>query len=432
MRQIICSVAVLISLCSAVVAQNSLTAEIDRREKEVASKVVAWRRDFHEHPELGNRELRTSKIVADHLRNLGMEVRTGVAHTGVVGVLRGGSPGKVVALRADMDALPVTERTGLPFASRVKSTYNGQEVGVMHACAHDAHMAILMGVAEILAVMKDRLPGTVKFLFQPAEEGAPAGEEGGAALMIKEGSFDNPKPDAVFGLHVMGIAGNIGGITYRPGAAMAGSDVLRIAVKGTQTHGAIPWKGIDPIVVASQIVLGLQTITSRQLNVTKEPAVITIGRIEGGVRNNIIPDDVLLEGTIRSFSPEAQADIHRRIRRTAEAIAASAGAEARVEITQQCPVVFNDPVLTESMLPTLRRVAGADRVSVQDPMTGSEDFSLFAQKAPGLFVFLGSNRLGVDAAAAPVNHSPLYDVDEGVLPLGVRALAGLAVDYLTR
>jgi amidohydrolase len=431
MRQVICAVTIFIVSSSALVAQSPLTAEIDRREKLVESKVVEWRRDIHEHPELGNREFRTSKNVADHLRSLGIEVRTDVAHTGVVGVLRGGKPGKVVALRADMDALPVTEQTRLPFASRVKTTYNGQEVGVMHACGHDAHVAILMGVAEILAGMKDELPGTIKFLFQPAEEGAPSGEEGGAALMIKEGAFDNPKPDVVFGLHVIG-SGNVGSITYRSGGAMASSDKMRIAVKGIQTHGATPWSGIDPIVVASQIVLGLQTIVSRQVDVTKEPSVITIGSIHGGVRFNIIPDDVLLEGTIRTFSLKVQDDIHRRVRRTAEAIAASAGAEAKVEITKQNPVVFNDPALTERMLSTLRRVAGADKVSVNAPMTASEDFSFFAQRAPGLFIFLGSTKLGVETASAPVNHSPLYDVDEGVLPLGVRALANLAVDYLTQ
>jgi amidohydrolase len=423
--------AILNLLSSTLIAQSPLSMEIDRRQKLVEAKVVTWRRDIHAHPELGNREFRTAKIVAEHLRSLGIEVQTGVAHTGVVGVLRGGRPGKVVALRADMDALPVTEQTNLPFASKVRTTYNGQEVGVMHACGHDAHAAILMGVAEILAGMKEQLPGTIKFLFQPAEEGAPAGEEGGAELMIKEGAFDHPKPDVVFGLHVMG-GGNVGNIAYRPAAAMASADILRITVRGKQTHGSAPWYGIDPVVVASQIILGLQTIASRQINVTKETSVITIGSIHGGIRFNIIPDDVLLEGTIRTFSSEVQDDIHRRIRRTAEAIAASAGAEAKVEITGQCPVVYNDPALAQRMLPTLRRVAGAERVSVWVPMTGAEDFSFFAQQAPGLFIWLGSTKLGVDPATAPINHSPLYEVDEGVLPLGVRALANLAVDYLTQ
>ncbi len=431
MRYTVCALFLLILLSNAIGAQSPLPAEIDRREKQIASKVVAWRRDIHEHPELGNRETRTAKIVADHLKGLGIEVRAGVAHTGVVGVLRGGRPGKVVALRADMDGLPVTEQVNLPFASKVKATYNGQDVGVMHACGHDNHVAILMGVAEILAGMKEQLPGTVKFIFQPAEEGAPNGEEGGAALMVKEGAFDNPKPDAVFGLHVWG-AGTVGHIGYRSGGMMASSDLLRIIVKGKQTHGAAPWAGVDPIVVSSQIILGLQTIASRQLNVTKTPSIITIGTIHGGVRFNIIPDEVQLDGTIRTFSPEVQEDLHRRIKLTAESIAASAGATANVAITRQYPVTINDPALTEAMLSTLRRVAGADMVSEQPLVTAAEDFSFFAQKAPGLYIFLGSTRKGVDATTAPANHSPLYEVDEGVLPLGVRALANLATDFLSR
>ncbi len=431
MKRAVCVIFLLTLLGSGTGAQNSLPVEIDRREKLVAGKVVTWRRDFHEHPELGNRETRTAKIVADHLRGLGIEVRAGIAHTGVVGVLRGGRPGKVVALRADMDGLPVTEQVALPFASKVKATYNGQEVGVMHACGHDNHVAILMGVAEILAGMKDQLPGTVKFLFQPAEEGAPSGEEGGAQLMIKEGAFDNPKPDAVFGLHVWG-AGNVGHISYRSGALMAGSDLLRITVRGKQTHGAAPWAGVDPIVVSSQIVLALQTIASRQLDVTKAPSILTIGSIHGGIRFNIIPDEVQLDGTIRTFNPDIQEDLHRRIRLTAESIAASAGATANVVITRQYPVTINDPGLTNTMLSTLRRVAGADMVSEQSVVTVSEDFSFFAQRTPGLFIFLGSNRKGVNPATAPANHSPLFDVDEGVLPLGVRALANLAIDFLTQ
>src|SRR5688572_6118532 len=299
-------------------AQSPLSSQLQARMKAIEPKVVAWRRDIHQHPELGNREVRTAKLVADHLRALGIEVQTGVAQSGVVGLLRGGRPGPVVLLRADMDALPVTERVNLPFASKAKATFNGAEVGVMHACGHDTHVAILMGVAEVLAGMKDQLPGTVKFIFQPAEEGAPSGEEGGAALMVKEGAFDNPKPDAVFGLHVVGAAGSVGQITYRPGALMASSDVLRITVKGKQTHGAAPWSGVDPIVVSSQIVLGLQTIASRQLDITRSPSIITIGSIHGGVRYNIIPDEVRLDGTIRAFSPEVQDDMHRRIELTAE------------------------------------------------------------------------------------------------------------------
>jgi amidohydrolase len=431
MKQLLCALLLVIFCRADAPAQSSTAAEIDRRAQQVAEKVVRWRRDIHEHPELGNRETRTAKIVADHLRSLGFDVRTGVAHTGVVGVLRGSKPGRVVALRADMDGLPVTEQVNVPFASKVKTTYNGQEVGVMHACGHDNHVAILMGVAEVFAGMKDQLPGTVKFLFQPAEEGAPAGEEGGAALMVKEGAFDNPKPDAVFGLHVWG-SGTVGHIGYRSGGTLASSDTLRIVVRGKQTHGAAPWAGVDPIVVASQIVLGLQTIASRQLDVTKTPSIITIGSIHGGVRFNIIPDEVQLDGTIRTFNADVQREMHRRIRQTAESIAASAGATATVVITPQYPVTINDPKLTETMLPTLRRVAGADMVAEQPLVTAAEDFSFFAQRAPGLFVFLGATRKGVDPATAPANHSPFFDVDEGVLPLGVRTLANLAADFLSQ
>ena len=419
-------------LSSSLLSQNSSSSEIDRRAAQIQNKVAGWRHDFHQNPELGNRETRTAKIVADHLQRLGIETHTGVAFTGVVGVLRGGRPGKVVALRADMDALPVTEQVNLPFASKVKTAYNGQEVGVMHACGHDNHVAILMGVAEVLAGMKEQISGTVKFIFQPAEEGAPAGEEGGAELMLKEGAFENPKPDAVFGLHVMGGQGNVGEILYRAGGTLASADQMQITVKGKQTHGAIPWGGVDPIVVASQIVIGLQTIASRQLDVTKTPSIITIGSIRGGVRSNIIPDEVHMEGTIRTFSPETQDEMHRRIRLTAESIAQSAGATATVTITRQYPVTFNNPALTEKMLPTLQRVAGAGNVHAGQQVTAAEDFSFFAQRAPGLFVFLSSNAKGVDPATAPINHSPLYSVDEGVLPLGVRTLANLALDFLAQ
>ena len=322
-----------------------------------------------------------------------MEVRTGVAHTGVVGVLRGGRPGKVVALRADMDALPVTEQVNLPFASKAKTTYNGQEVGVMHACGHDAHTAILMGVAEILAGVKDQLPGAVKFVFQPAEEGAPNGEEGGAALMLKEGAFENPQPDAVFGLHVLS-SGNVGQIMYRPEGTMASADLLRITVKGKQTHGALPWQGVDPIVVGAQIVLGLQTIASRQIDIAQSPSIVTIGIFRGGVRNNIIPDEVQLEGTIRTFSERVQDDLHRRVKRTAESIAASQGATATVEITRQYPVTFNHPALTESMLPTLQRVAGTDKVSMAPPVTARRRFFVLRSKGARNVLFSGIKQSG--------------------------------------
>jgi amidohydrolase len=422
--------AALVSLPASLAAQSGrLGAEIDRRAALVEGKVVAWRRDIHAHPELSNREVRTAQIVAAHLRALGLEVRTGVAHNGVVAVLRGGKPGRVVALRADMDALPVTEEVNVPFASKVRATYNGQDVGVMHACGHDAHVAILMGVAELLAGMRRDLPGTVKFIFQPAEEGVPAGESGGAEMMIAEGALDDPKPGAIFGLHVFPYPA--GEIRYRAGGAMASADALRIVVRGRQTHGAQPWSGIDPIVVASQIVLGLQTITSRQVDITAAPAIVTIGAVHGGVRNNIIPDSVVMIGTIRAFDAAMRRDIWMRVRRTAESVAQSAGAVAAVTIDSGPPVTYNDPTLTEQMTPTLRRVAGADKVGSAEAKTTAEDFSRYQEKIPGLFFFLGITPPGVDPRSAAPNHSPRFFVDEAALPVGVRALAHLAVDYTT-
>ncbi len=409
---------------------QSLDREIDRRAAQVAPQVVAWRRDIHQHPELSNREVRTAGLVADHLRALGLEVRTGVARTGVVGVLRGARPGPVVALRADMDALPVTEEVNLPFASKVRATYNGQEVGVMHACGHDAHTAMLMGTAEVLVGLRDRLPGTVTFLFQPAEEGPPAGEDGGAVLMIREGALENPAPTAIFGLHVLPFAA--GRIRVRAGGIMASADVLRIVVRGRQTHGAQPWRGVDPIVVASQIVLGLQTITSRQIDLTAAPAVVTIGSFQGGLRMNIVPDSVVLLGTIRAFDPAMQRDIHERVRRTAQRIAESAGATAEVVIETPYPATINDSALTERVLPTLRRVAGAAGVEYTPPLTIAEDFSHYQRRIPGVFFFLGITPAGTDPARAAPNHSPRFFVDEAALVVGVRALAYLAVDYLER
>jgi amidohydrolase len=406
---------------------SPLAREIDRRAALLETKAVAWRRDIHQNPELSNRELRTSRLVAEHLRALGIEVRTGVAKTGVVGVLRGGRPGPVVALRADMDALPVAEEVDVPFRSKVRSTYNGQEVGVMHACGHDAHVAILMSVAELLAGMRAQLPGTVKFIFQPAEEGPPPGEEGGAAMMIKEGVLENPKVDAVFGLHVFPY--EVGSIHYRPGPIMASSDRFEIIVRGRQTHGALPWNGVDPVVVASQIVIGLQTITSRQVDLIESPAVVSVGRMNAGVRYNIVPDSTVLEGTIRTFSEEMRASIHQRIKRTAESIAASAGATAEARIFPYVPVTMNDPALTERMVPTLERVAG-DKVAIAKQTTTAEDFSLYEQKVPGLFFFLGIAPKGSDPSKVAPNHSPRFFVDEGALVPGIRAIAHLAVDFL--
>lgn len=407
---------------------NALHEALDTHAAAIEPDVIEWRRDIHANPELSNREFRTAALVADHLRSLGMEVRTEVAHTGVVGFLQGGKPGPIVALRADMDALPVTEMVDLPFASKVRTTYNGMEVGVMHACGHDNHVAILMGVASVLSTMKEDLPGSVKFIFQPAEEGAPAGEEGGADLMLREGAFENPRPEVIFGLHVW--PNRVGEISYLPGPFMASSDAMRIKVTGRQTHGAVPWGGVDPIVVASQIVLGLQTIASRQLDVTATPSIITIGTFHGGVRSNIIPDEVELSGTIRTFLPEVRRDIERRIRHTVEHIATSAGATAEVEIDYGYPVTVNDPELTMQMLPSLERVS--DSVKQTAKITGAEDFSYFANEVPGLFIFLGVAPPDADLATVPRNHSPYFFADEAALLTGVRALASLAVDYMVQ
>jgi amidohydrolase len=416
-------------LVAAMTALSASAATVDQRIDELAKRVepsvIACRRDIHQHPELGNRETRTSKLIADKLKSLGIDVRTPVAHTGVVGTLRGGKPGRTVALRADMDALPVVEQVDVPFKSTVRTTYNGHEVGVMHACGHDAHVAILLGVAEVLSKVRAEIPGTVVFLFQPAEEGAPEGEEGGAELMVKEGALQNV--DAVFGLHVTSRY-PVGEIAWKPGAMMAAVDSFKIKVRGKQTHGAYPWLGVDPIVVASQIVLGLQLIPSRQLDVTLAPSVVTVGAIHGGVRNNIIPDDVEMLGTIRSLDKAMRGDIHARIKRTAEDIAAAAGAKAEVEIAKGYPITYNDPALTEQAVPTLRRLA--EKSEVVNATLGAEDFSFYQQKVPGLFFWLGTRPKNQTAEEAPSNHSPLFYVDESGLGLGVRALAHVAVDYL--
>ncbi|OGT85117.1 MAG: N-acyl-L-amino acid amidohydrolase [Gammaproteobacteria bacterium RIFCSPLOWO2_02_FULL_61_13] len=412
-------------------ANEDLRARINSGAAAVEQKVITWRRDLHAHPELGNRETRTAKLVAKHLKALGMEVTTGVAHTGVVGVLRGGKPGRVVALRADMDALPVTEPEGLPFASKVRTTFNDQDTGVMHACGHDAHVAMLMGAAEILAGMRDELPGTIMFIFQPAEEGAPKGEEGGAELMVKEGVLDGEaKPEAIFGLHVWPV--EPGHIYVRPEGMMAASDRLYITVHGRQTHGSQPWNGVDPITVAAQIITALQTIVSRQVDLTRSPAVISLGSIHGGIRHNIIPDDVALVGTIRTFDKTMQEDIWRRIKTTVEHVALSAGATAEVEIDPHAPVVRNDPALLERMGPALKWAAGEDAVHSLAPVTGGEDFAFYADRIPAVFLFLGINKPGVTQQQAAPNHSPLFYVNEAALIVGVRTLGGLAVDYLSQ
>lgn len=407
---------------------DALRARVDRAAEAVQPKVIAWRRDIHQNPELGNREFRTAGLVAEHLTALGFEVRTKIAHTGVVGILRGGRPGPVVALRADMDALPVTEETDLPFRSTAKAVFNGKETGVMHACGHDLHTAILMGAAEALAAVRKDLPGTVVFLFQPAEEGTPAGEDGGASMMVRQGVLDDPKVEAIFGLHLASVP--VGAAGFRPGGAMASSDGFSILIRGRQTHAAMPWLGIDSIVVAAQVVLGLQTIVSRQMDLTNAPAVISIGQIEGGNRGNIIPDTTRLTGTIRTLDPKMRLEIRTRIKRTAESIAAAAGATAEVSIGSGAPVTFNDPALAARMTGTLQRVSAGSLIANMPPITASEDFAFYQEKIPGLYFFVGAAAKGSDPAKNEPSHSPRYNPDEGVLPIGVRAMAHLALDFL--
>ncbi|WP_439135561.1 amidohydrolase [Pseudomaricurvus sp.] len=418
-----------LGLTTACIGFNSQAGEWSEAAMDVNDKVIAWRRDIHQHPELSNREFRTAKLVADHLKKLGLEVKTEVAHTGVVGILKGGKPGRTVALRADMDALPVTEQVDLPFASKIKTEYRGTEVGVMHACGHDAHTAILMGVAEVLASHRDQLAGTVKFIFQPAEEGAPKGEEGGAELMVKQGVIsDGPKPEAIFGLHVSPFP--TGYIGYRPKGTMAASDEFEIVVKGKQTHGSSPWAGVDPIVVAGQIVNAIQLIPARQLDITQAPAVISTGAINGGIRNNIIPDSVTMIGTIRTFDSAMQDDLHHRLKATASNIAEASGASAEVTVDRGYPVTYNDPSLTQFAVPSLQKVVGTKRLVEINPVMGAEDFSFFQKEIPGVFFMLGVNKAGVGPGEAAMNHSPYFYVNEDALKLGVEALTTLAVDYL--
>lgn len=395
---------------------------------QLEKKVIEWRRDLHQNPELSNREFRTAKVIEKHLTDLGLEVQTGIAHTGVVGLLKGAKPGPVIALRADMDALPVVEKTDVPFKSTAVSEYRGNQVGVMHACGHDLHMAMLMGAAEKLSSMKNEISGSILFIFQPAEEGAPAGEEGGAELMLKEGLFKKYNPEVVFGIHVWS-AGTTGHISYREGPLMASSDRFEITVKGRQTHGSRPWGGVDPIVAAGQIIGSAQTIVSRQVDITKAPAVLSFGIVEGGVRNNIIPDEVYLEGTIRNFDMDNRAQIHENLKTTAEMTAQASGAHAHVHIDEGYPVTINNPELTQKMLPTIKRVAGADKVSISDLVTGAEDFSFYALEVPGLFVFLGITPEGQDPKQAPSNHSPYFYADEDALKTGTELYVNWAVDY---
>jgi amidohydrolase len=417
---------------------NPLWAKIEQLSLEIEAKAVAWRRNIHQHPELGYQEFRTAKFVADHLKNLGMQVRTGVAQTGVVGILRGERDAPVAALRADMDAVTVTEAVDVPFKSKIKTMYMGKEVGVMHACGHDVHTAVLMAVAEVLSKVKDELPGTVKFIFQPAEEitPIPKGERGGgsslfkepgASLMIKEGVLESPRPDAIFALHV-GVSYPVGAILYRSGGILSYVDVLEIIIKGSQTAAGAPWNGIDPFVVASQVILGLQTIVSRQTNLLLGPAVISFGVIQGGHDFGTIPDKVEMVGTIRGFDPKIRKEMHERIQRTTKMIAESAGATAEIKIDKLLPVTFNDPNLTKQMIPTLERVAGKQNLSVLPQGTYGEDFSFYQEKIPGLYFAIGNIPPG--GKIIP-NHSPYYYVDEKAILVGIRAMTNLAVDFLS-
>lgn len=427
MRKLLTGI-VLLNILSHTAAQAPAKPRVDQLVEAVEPKVIAWRRDFHQHPELSNREFRTAEKVAAHLKSLGLEVRTGIAHTGVVGILKGGKPGPVIGLRADMDALPVVERVEVPFKSTAKSTYNGEEVGVMHACGHDTHTAILMGVAEVLAQMRAELAGTVVFVFQPAEEGPPAGEEGGAELMIKQGVLDNPKIEAMFGLHINAQT-PAGQIRYRAGGTMASSDWFFIKVHGKQTHGAAPWHGVDPIVVSSQIIAGLQTIVSRQSNLTEQPVVVTVGKFDAGVRANIIPESAELVGTIRTLDTNMRKSVHERLIRTAEKIAESAGARAEVRIENKTPITFNDPALTQWAQASLTAAAGPGNVQEMKPMTGAEDFGFFGKKVPSFFFFLGGMPKDKKPDETPAHHTPDFYIDESGFSLGVRSFCYLVLDY---
>lgn len=395
---------------------------------QVESKVIEWRHHIHQNPELSNREFKTAEYVAAHLKSLGIEVQTGIAHTGVVGILKGKKSGKVVALRADMDALPVVERNDLPYKSGVTSIFNGQETGVMHACGHDTHVAILMGVAEVLSKNRN-FPGTVKFIFQPAEEGPPPGEEGGAKLMVKEGVLENPKVDAIFGLHI-NSGTHVGKITYKPGGMMAASQRFVINVKGKQAHGSTPWQSVDPIVTSAQIINGLQTLISRESELTEEGAVISVGSIHSGIRFNIIPESLEMIGTIRTLDKDMKELIRKRMQEMVPAIAQAYRAEATVTIQDGADITFNNEALTEKMIPTLERVAGNENVYEINAITGAEDFSYFQNEVPGLFFFLGGTPLDMKESEAPSHHTPSFIVDDASMKLGVKALSNLAVDFL--
>jgi amidohydrolase len=407
-------------------AQSSKTEQLIN---DIEPKVIEWRRYFHEHPELSNREFETAKKIAAHLESLGIEVQTGIAHTGVVGILKGGKPGPVIALRADIDGLPVTERGSLPFASKAKSMYNGLETGVMHACGHDTHIAMMMGTAEVLSKMKKDLKGTVKFIFQPAEEGVPAGEEGGAEMMVKEGVLKNPDVDVIFGLHINAQT-DIGKIKYKPLGTMAAAQRFAIKIHGKQSHGSRPWEGNDPIFIAAQVITGLNGIISRDTELTKDAAVISVGLIRGGVRNNIIPEEVELIGTIRTLDYDMQKKLNEMMLFRVKAIAESYGATADITIEKGYPITYNDPDLTAKMLPSLERSAGKENIILRNASTGAEDFSFFQKEVPGFYYFVGGKPLDVKVEDAASHHTPDFYIDEGGLKLGVTSMVNLTLDYM--
>jgi amidohydrolase len=427
MKEILGGIVVMFLFANTINAVD-MSREIDAASARIMPKVVEWRRHIHQYPELGNSEVKTAKYVADHLRALGIEVRTGIAKTGVIGILKGGQSGPVIGLRADMDGLPVTERNSLPFASKEKAVFNGQNVGVMHACGHDTHVAMLMGAAEVLVGMKDKIKGTVVFIFQPAEEGPPAGEEGGAALMVKEGVMMNPKIDAIFGIHINSQT-EIGKIKYKSGATMAASDWFEIKIKGRQTHGAYPWDGIDPIAVATQVYTGLQMIVARRSDLPKAPVVITVGRISGGVRENIIPEEMTMAGTIRTLDAEMRLDVHAKIRQTTKSIAESMGATAEVSISARAPSVYNTPELVRKMIPSLEKAAGKENVTEAAWVTGAEDFSYFGEIAPSFYFFVGGMPKGKDPKTAAPHHTPDFFIDDSRLDVGVKAFCNIVFDY---
>lgn len=417
---------VLVSLSP--VLANPTTQQIDAAAAKILPKVVEWRRHLHQNPELSNHEFKTSKMVADYLKSLGLEVRTGIAKTGVVGILKGAQPGPVVGLRADMDALPVTERVPLPFASKEKAEYNGQQVGVMHACGHDAHVAMLMGAAQVLTEMKSQIKGTVVFIFQPAEEGAPEGEEGGASLMVKEGVMNNPKIDAIFGIHINSQT-PAGKIRYKSGSFYAAADWFTVRVKGKQAHGSAPWAGIDPIVTATQIINGFQTIVSRQSELTKAPVVITVGKINAGVRENIIPEELVMAGTIRTLDSQMQKDVHAKMHKVVKSISESMGATATLTIDTKTLVTYNTPELVKQMLPSLEKAAGKDNVLETYWTTGAEDFSYFGEHAPSFYFNVGGMPANMDPKDAAPHHTPDFFIDDSRLDVGVKSFVHLVFDF---